>query len=111
MAKLIVEASAEDSLAAPGNTGICWMILSVTNADGVPVTTLTAPNLQIHAPIVGPGGANVSIGSVETLGSGFYRIKLFPISGQTWKAGGYIFTVAVTSGADKGQTLASMMLD
>jgi hypothetical protein len=34
-----------------------------------------------------------------------------PINTQTWKAGVYIFAVAVEHSADRGQTLASVLMD
>jgi hypothetical protein len=42
---------------------------------------------------------------------GFYHIEVVPINTQTWKAGVYIFAVAVQRGADKGQTLGTVLMD
>jgi hypothetical protein len=62
--------------------------------------------------IVGPGGALVNITGV-TGGRlpGFYSINVVPIATETWKAGVYIFAVAVTRSGDKGQTLATVLMD
>jgi hypothetical protein len=44
-------------------------------------------------------------------GPGFYHINVVPINTQTWKSGVYIFAVAVTQRTNKGQTLASVLMD
>lgn len=62
--------------------------------------------------IVGPGGALVNITSVAAGRlPGIYLVNLLPIRTETWKAGGYIFAVAVESGANRGQNLASVLMD
>jgi hypothetical protein len=89
------------------------LVVSVTDADGGPVTGLAAGDFKVDPMIVGPGGAMVDIVGV-TAGTlpGFYRLDLVPIKTQTWKAGVYIFAVAVTHGLrDKGQTLTSVLMD
>ena len=114
MALLIVNAAAEDGLAAPGNTQPNHVIVSVTDSVGNPVTGLTAANFKIQPAIVGAGGALVNIQSVAPPPydpTGIYIIRVVPINTQTWKAGVYIFAVAVTRGADKGQNLASVLMD
>jgi hypothetical protein len=42
---------------------------------------------------------------------GFYLVRVVPINTETWKAGVYVFAVAVTRGADKGQALATVLMD
>jgi len=112
MARLIVTAFSEDSIAAPGNRQPNYIVSSVTAADGTPVTGLGVPNFKVDPMIVGPGGSLVNIVSV-TAGRlpGFYHINVLPINTQTWKSGVYIFAVAVTQGANRGQTLASVLMD
>jgi hypothetical protein len=112
MARLIVVSFSEDTIAAPGNRQPNYIIASVTDVNGVPVTGLAAPNFKVDPMIVGPGGALVNITSV-TAGRlpGFYFINVVPIRTETWKAGVYIFAVAVERAADKGQTLATVLMD
>jgi hypothetical protein len=112
MARLIVNAFSEDTIATPGNRQPNYIIVSATDGNGVPVTGLGAPNFKVDPMIVGPGGALVNITSV-TAGRlpGFYLINVVPIKTETWKQGVYIFAVAVERGADKGQTLATVLMD
>jgi hypothetical protein len=112
MALLIVQAASEDTIAAPGNRQPNYICVSVTDAAGNPVTGLSAANFKVDPMIVGPGGALVDITGV-TSGriAGTYLVNVVPIRAQTWKAGGYIFAVAVTRGGDHGQTLTTVLLD
>ena len=112
MSRLIVNALSEDTIAAPGNRQPNYIVVSVTDTNGVPVTGLGAVNFKVDPVIVGPGGALVNITGV-TAGRlpGIYLVNVVPIRTETWKAGGYIFAVAVESGANRGQTLASMLMD
>jgi hypothetical protein len=112
MALLYVVASSEDAIAAPGNRQPNYLVVSVTDAQGNPKAGLAAANFHVDPMIVGPGGALVNITSVSPGRlPGFYFIDLVPIRTETWKAGVYIFAVAVTSGVDRGQTLTSVLMD
>jgi hypothetical protein len=112
MAKLFVSAVGEDTIAAPGNAQRTYVIVSVEDAAGNPVTGMAAANFQLGTEIVGPGGSTSSIQSVSN-GKlpGIYLLSVIPLAGQTWKSGVYIFSVAVTHGADKGQALCSFLMD
>ena len=112
MARLIVTAFSEDTIAAPGNRQPNYIVMSVTDVDGVPITGLGAANFKVDPMIVGPGGALVNITGV-TAGRlpGFYHINVVPIKAETWKKGVYIFAAAVEKGANKGQTLATVLMD
>lgn len=112
MARLIVTAFSEDTIAAPGNRQPNYVIVSVTDVNGQPVTGLGVSDFKIDPMIVGPGGALVNITSL-TAGRlpGFYHVNVVPIRRESWKAGVYIFAVAVERGADKGQTLATVLMD
>lgn len=112
MARLIVTAFSEDTIAAPGNRQPNYLIVSITDANGEPVTGLTAANFRVDPMIVGPGGALVDITTV-TGGRlpGYYFVDVTPIRTETWKAGVYIFAVAVVRGIDKGQALATVLMD
>lgn len=112
MARLIVVAASEDTIAAPGNRNNNYITISVTDSNGVPVTGLATANFKVDAMIVGPGGALVNITRVA--GGrlpGFYHLNVVPIKTETWKRGVYIFAVSVEKGADKGQTLTKVLMD
>lgn len=112
MARLIVEALSEDTIAAPGNRQPNYIVVSVTDGNGVPVNGLGMTNFKVDPMIVGLGGALVNITSVSAGRlPGFYYVDVVPIKSETWKAGGYLFAVAVERGADKGQTLTSVLMD
>jgi hypothetical protein len=107
-----VQAFSEDTIAAPGNRQPNYIVASVTDANGVPVTGLVAANFKVQPLIVGPGGALVNIvNAYAGIFPGFYHINVVPINTQTWKAGVYIFAVVVERGADKGQALATVLMD
>lgn len=112
MARLIVSALSEDTIAAPGNRRPNYLTVSVTDAEGVPLSALGSGNFRVDPMIVGPGGSLVNIVSV-TPGRlpGFYLIQVVPVSVETWKAGVYIFCVAVIRGSDQGQSLAQVLMD
>ncbi len=112
MARLIVSALSEDTIAAPGNRNPNYITVSVTDANGVPVTGLGAANFKVDPMIVGPGGALVNIVSVSAGRlPGFYLIQVVPINTETWKSGTYIFCVATVRGADQGQALCQVLMD
>lgn len=112
MALLIVVAASEDTIANPGNRQPNYIEVSVTDANGEPRTGLNASNFKVDPMIVGPGGALVNITEVSAGRlPGFYHLNVLPIRTETWKAGVYIFAVAVSGGKDKGQTLTSVLMD
>lgn len=113
MARLIVKAIAEDTIANPGNANSSYITVSVTNTSGTAVTGLTMANFALGSPVVGPGGSNSHITSVAPGGAvtGVYTLRIAPLAGQTWKSGVYIWSVRVTSGVNVGQTLCSTLMD
>jgi hypothetical protein len=113
MARLIVNAIAEDTVAAPGNAIDSYIVVSVTDSNGVAVAGLALANFTLGSPIVGPGGSLSHINSVGGGGavSGVYILRIAPLAGQTWKSGIYIWSVRVTSGANVGQTLCTTIMD
>lgn len=112
MSRLIIAAQSEDTIAAPGNRRPNYIAVSVTRENGSPVTGLSAPNFKVDPMIVGPGGALVDITRVAAGRlPGTYHLDVLPIKTETWKAGTYIFAVAVANGADQGQTLTSVLMD
>lgn len=112
MALLIVTAFSEDTVAAPGNRQPNYIVVSVTDTGGVPITGLGTANFEVDPMIVGPGGALVDIAGI-TPGRlpGFYHVNVVPIRTETWKKGVYIFAVVVERGADRGQALATVLMD
>ena len=113
MARLIVTAIAEDTIAAPGNVNDSYIVVSVTDSNGVAVTGLTKANFAVGSPIVGPGGSISHINTVSTGGSvtGVYILRIAPLAGQSWKSGVYIWSVGVIRGADHGQALCTTLMD
>ena len=107
MALLIVTAIAEDTIAAPGNVNDSYIVVSVTDANGVAVTGLTTANFTLGSPIVGPGGSLSHINSVSAGGSvtGVYILRVGPLVGQPWKSGVYIGSLGATRGSEHGQAL------
>ena len=119
MSNLIVNALSEDTFSAPGNRNANYIVVSVTDSNGVPVTGLGIPNFKVDPVIeasVGPFGERVNINLVNPARlPGFYIVYVAPIQTQTsappWKPGVYIFAVSVTNGVNQGQTLCSVMMD
>jgi len=112
MARLHVQLQSEDTIAGPGNRNPNYIVASVTDDAGVGVAGLAAANFKVDPVIVGPGGALVNIVSVAAGRiAGVYLVQVVPINAETWKAGTYVFAVAVTSGANNGQGLCSVVMD
>ena len=112
MARLIVTALSEDTVAAPGNRLSNYICVSVTDINGNPIVGLTEENFKVDPMVAAPGGAVVHISSFFAGRlPGFYYLNVVPADMNTWKHGVYIFAVAVQKGNDKGQTLASVLMD
>jgi hypothetical protein len=121
MARLVVEAQgtaaegpAVQGVAAVGNSDPMHLIVSVTDADGVPVSGLAAADFRIDAKIVGAFGSQVEIAMVGGGQQGDYALWVVPVTFQgtqyTWAYGRYIFFLAVTRGADQGQTVCAVFV-
>lgn len=112
MSRLMVEAFSEDTIAAPGNREPNYLVVSVSDTNGLPVADLDVSNFKVDPMVVGPGGSLVNISSLRAGRlPGFYFIKLVPIGTGVWKAGVYIFAISVTNGSNSGQTLAKVHMD
>jgi hypothetical protein len=120
MGRLVVEAqgtAAEgpivQGVAAVGNSDPLPLVVSVTDADGVPVSGLAAADFIIDAKIVAPGGSQVEIADAGG-GQGQYLLRVVPVTHQgtqyTWQFGRYIFVLVVTRGADQGQTVCAVFV-
>ena len=121
MGRLVVEArgtAAEgpvvQGVAAVGNSDPMDLVVSVTGADGVPVSGLAAADFFIDAKIVGAGGSQVEIALTGGGQHGDYALQIVPVTYQgtqyTWAFGRYIFFLAVTHGADQGQTVCTVFV-
>ena len=112
MALLLVQALSEDAIASPSNRNPNYIVVSVTDANGVPLSGLAASNFKVDPMVVGPGGALVNIASCNPGRlAGTYLLQVVPINAETWKAGGYLFAVAVAAAGNHGQALCSVLMD
>ena len=112
LARLVVVASSEDTVASPGNRLSNYIAVSVTDVNGEPVIGLTAENFKVDPMIAGIGGSPVDIANVFAGRlPGFYYVTVVPHNMETWRGGVHIFAIAVQKGADKGQTIASVLMD
>ena len=112
MARLIVEAHSEDTVAAPGNRLSNYICVSITDTNGNPVTGLTVENFKVDPMISAPGSGLVHVNSFFAARlPGFYYLNIAPDNMGHWKHGVYIFAIAVEKGKDKGQTLAAVLMD
>ena len=110
MAKLTVHAVAADTVASPGNANSLSIVVSVEDQNGLAVGDLGLGDFGVGSEIR-PGGSIGQISSITNGESpGVYLIRLLPFEGQTWKAGGYIFSVSVNTGSDQGLTLCSLSM-
>jgi hypothetical protein len=100
MGRLVVEArgtAAEgpvvQGVAAVGNSDPMLLVVSVTDADGVPVGGLAVADFRIRATIVGTGGSLVEIALVGGGHQGDYVLHVVPVTYQgtqyTWAYGRY----------------------
>lgn len=130
MARLIVLAEANNfqNLAQPGNQKGIHFLVSVTNANGAPLTHLNPLdesnfNVRAFSPMTAGGGFDLNITEVtpqfsptpETSAfTGFYLIDAAPK--EKWVAGRYLFAVrahrpASSPGSlDRGQALAVLTI-
>ncbi len=112
MARLNVEAMSEDTVAAPDNRLSNYIVVSVTDPEGRPVTDLKEENFKVDPMIAGVGGAGIIVSSFfQGRLPGFYYINVAPKDMHTWKSGVHIFAVAIQRGSDQGQALAAVLMD
>lgn len=121
MGRLVVEArgtaatGAAQGVAAAGNSDPLYLVVSVTDADGVPASGLAAADFTIDAVIVAPFGSKVEIASAGEVQNGAYLLWVVPITYQgtqyTWKLGRYLFFLTVTRGVDHGQTVCAVFVN
>lgn len=111
MARLTVEAVAEDTLTAPEERPTNRIVASVTDPNGEPVTGLTAANFRIY-PMAAANGADVHVTRVSSAPlPGFYHIDVIPNGGPDRPRNVCVFAIAASRGTDKGQTLATFAVD
>ncbi|HEY0020711.1 MAG TPA: hypothetical protein VGC13_30710 [Longimicrobium sp.] len=111
MARLTVEAVAEDTLVAPEERPTNRIVASVTDPNGEPVTGLTAANFLID-PMAAGNAAKVNVARVSAARlPGFYHIDVVPNGAEPRPRSVQVFAIAASRGADKGQTLATLAVD
>ena len=116
MALLLLQAMVGNDIARPGTTDPVHLTVSVTRANGVPVSTLTSSNFTVgntwgphRIAVTGFRGGNMQIGLGATNAGGLYMMQLVPISGSTWVSWStYHIVVVVQAGGDRGQTIAHL---
>ncbi len=118
MARLIVEAIVSGRVARLGTRDPALMTVSVTRADGKPVSTLTAANFTIGttfsssrvdvALFIG-GTLQIGVGAINA--GGLYMIELVPIAGVNWGPfTSYHLVVVVRDHSNHGQTIVELAL-
>ena len=109
---LNVAALSEDVLAAPGNREANYIVVSVTDQDGKPVSDLDAHDFTIKA-IVAPGGGQLAydVKVVHSDFPGVYLTEVVPAENDSWKGGVYIFAVGVHRKFDRGQSVVNVLID
>ena len=116
MARLIVEAVVAGGMARPGTTDRVPVTVSVTRADGQPVSSLTVANFTVgntwgtsRLDVLGFQGGSMQIGPGATNAGGLYMFELLPVGGATWTAwSSYHVVVVVSAGSNHGQTIAEL---
>lgn len=115
-AALIVDGKASPVNAAPGNSNNILMVVSVMDQNGNAINGLGVSNFAVGSIVVGPGGALSDLKSArEASGAnGFYILELVPTTYKgtqyKWVKGTYLFSVTVTGGQDKGQTVVDLKM-
>jgi hypothetical protein len=121
MGRLVVEArgsaatGAGQGIAAAGNRDPMPIVISVTDAGGVPVGELGSANLTIRVEWVDQGErpqVRITSTAIGEHGNYLLEVRLGDDQGDhiTWAAGRYILFLTVTSGADQGQTLCDVVV-
>jgi hypothetical protein len=88
MGRLVVEArgtaaeGAASGVARVGTSDPLYLVVSITDADGVPVSGLAATDFTITAKIVAAYGSEVEIASVGGGQHGDYSLDIVPITYQ-----------------------------
>ena len=113
---LTVSACAWPAVAAPGNVRSCYILVSVIDATGVPVTGLVMPYFVIGSVTVPAGGALSRLLYADPAGPaalGAYLLQIQPAGGVNWIAGNYAWSVDVTlppPGVDTGRATCAAKL-
>jgi hypothetical protein len=110
---LNVIAAAEDVIAIPGNKLPIYIIVSVLDHNGQPITKLNISHFKLNIIIAAPGGSSLMniIRVIETNIEGTYLLYAIPHEQETWKNGVYIFSISVMKDKFRGQTLVNVLVD
>jgi hypothetical protein len=118
MAGLNVQAVVSNHVAQAGTTDAVPITVSVTHANGVPLSTLTqadftvgdtwAPS-RVEVALFEGGVLQIGLGAVNA--GGLYMLSIVPIAGATWVAGSvYHIVIVVAAGGNHGQTIAELYI-
>lgn len=118
MARLIVEAIVSNHITLEGTRNPANLTVSVTRANGLPVSNLTQADFLIgdtfgahRVDISLFQGGVVQIGQGAIHGEGLYMIQLVPITGAVWATySTYHLVVIVKKGKDHGQTIVDLTI-
>ena len=106
-----VKAIVEDTVSTHSNDDPAYIVISVGDSSGAGVIGLDKANFKLTIEKGDPGSGAGYINSVTSINPGIYRLKVLPLSGQTWKSGVNIFSISVVNGNYRGQTLCSFRVD
>jgi hypothetical protein len=120
MALLLVTADTNSSGVPSGTRDHVFLLISVTDRNGKPITGLTfSPwggpgNIQFKDEVVARGGSGVEInpnphGYYEPA-PGFYQVEFIPAAAWTWIPGKWTILIHVKQGQNEGQTITSFAI-
>jgi hypothetical protein len=114
MGRLVMEArgsaatGAGQGMAAAGNSDEMPIVVSITNADGAPVSGLGAADITIKVRWADQGEPPEVRWSGTIGPHGDYVLAVYPA--RNWAAGRHIFLLTAKSGANQGQTLCDVVV-
>ena len=112
MEKWTVTAVNGNIKAKSGNNHPLFIIVSIEDANGAPVQSLTVDNFLLAAEVAGgvAFSETVTVSSARLPGVYVFSVVPYP-PGHTWVRGLFVFSIAVHSQAARGQTLCSCVLN
>jgi len=112
MEKWTVTAVNGNLKAKSGNNHPLFIIVSIEDANGAPVQSLTVDNFLLAAEVAGGLAFSETLTLSPARLPSVYVFSVVPYPpGHTWVGGLFVFSIAVHSQAARGQTLCSCVLD
>ncbi len=118
MARLIVEAIVSNNITRAGTTDPANLTVSVTRANGTPVSNLTQADFlvgdtfgahRVDISLFQGGTLQIGLGAIN--GEGLYMLQLVPITGGVWATyTTYHLVVIIKKGNDHGQTIVDLTI-